>query len=150
LNDERLRKIFREHFSAVIAQSVRWSSSEVEEFAQWLSNQASAASFKSEEADCESFFCDSVRQVVQTMRSFDSKLKPEIVLINESTKDIIIGELTCPMEARMTYWHETKTKKYQGSLVEILSFWCVEMCNEKTSYEIKFGIDYILFTAAML
>jgi hypothetical protein len=32
-----------------------------------------------------------------------------IVLINESTKDIIIGELTCPME---TYWHETKTKKY--------------------------------------
>jgi hypothetical protein len=39
---------------------------------------------------------------------FRSKLKPDIVLINESTKDIIIGELTCPMEARMTYWHETK------------------------------------------
>jgi hypothetical protein len=39
-------------------------------------------------------------------------LKPDIVLINESTKDIIIGELTCPMEARMAYWHETKTKKY--------------------------------------
>ncbi len=35
-----------------------------EEFAQWLSNQTSAANFKSEEADCESFFCDSVRQVV--------------------------------------------------------------------------------------
>jgi hypothetical protein len=40
------------------------------------------------------------------------KLKPDIVLINESTKDIIFGELSCPMEARMTYWHETKTKKY--------------------------------------
>jgi hypothetical protein len=51
--------------------------------------------------------------LLQTLRSFDSKLKPsDIVLINESTKDIIIGELTCPMEARMTYWHETKTKKY--------------------------------------
>ncbi len=49
---------------------------------------------------------------LQTLRSFDSKLKPDIVLINESTEDIIIGELTCPMEARMTYWHETKTKKY--------------------------------------
>jgi hypothetical protein len=66
---------------------------------------------------------------LQTLRSFDSKLKPDIVLINESTKDIIIDELTCPMEAhetktkkygpnrrpmeaRMTYWHETKTKKY--------------------------------------
>jgi hypothetical protein len=49
---------------------------------------------------------------LQTLRSFDSKLKPDIVLINESTKDIIIGELTCPMDARMTYWHETKTKKY--------------------------------------
>jgi hypothetical protein len=49
---------------------------------------------------------------LQTLRSFDSKLKPDIVLINESTNDIIIGELTCPMEARMTYWHETKTKKY--------------------------------------
>jgi hypothetical protein len=49
---------------------------------------------------------------LQTLRSFDSKLKPDIVLINESTKDIIIGELTCPMETRMTYWHETKTKKY--------------------------------------
>jgi hypothetical protein len=49
---------------------------------------------------------------LQTLRSFDSKLKPDIVLINESTKDIIIGELTCPMEARITYWHETKTKKY--------------------------------------
>jgi hypothetical protein len=36
----------------------------------------------------------------------------DIVLINESTKDIIIGELTCPMEASMTYRHETKTKKY--------------------------------------
>ncbi len=48
---------------------------------------------------------------LQTLRSFDSKLKPsDIVLINESTKDIIIGELTCPMEVRMTYWHETKTK----------------------------------------
>ncbi len=44
---------------------------------------------------------------LQTLRSFDSKLKPDIVLINESTKDIIIGELTCPLEARMTYWHET-------------------------------------------
>jgi hypothetical protein len=50
--------------------------------------------------------------LLQTLRSFDSKLKPDIVLINESTKNIIIGELTCPMEARMTYWHETKTKKY--------------------------------------
>jgi hypothetical protein len=49
---------------------------------------------------------------LQTLRSFDSKLKPDIVLINESTQDIIIGELTCPMEARMTSWHETKTKKY--------------------------------------
>ncbi len=50
---------------------------------------------------------------LQTLRSFDSKLKPsDIVLINESTRDIIIGELTCPMEARMTDWHETKTKKY--------------------------------------
>jgi hypothetical protein len=49
---------------------------------------------------------------LQTLRSFDSKLKPDIVIINESTKDIIIGELTCPIEARMTYWHETKTKKY--------------------------------------
>jgi hypothetical protein len=49
---------------------------------------------------------------LQTLRSFDSKLKTDIVLINESTKDIIIGELTCPMEARMAYWHETKTKKY--------------------------------------
>ncbi len=49
---------------------------------------------------------------LQTQRSFDSKLKPDIVLINESTKDIIIGELTCLMEARMTYWHEAKTKKY--------------------------------------
>jgi hypothetical protein len=49
---------------------------------------------------------------LQTLRSFDSKLKPDIVLINESTKDIIIGELTCPMEALMAYWHETKTKKY--------------------------------------
>jgi hypothetical protein len=49
---------------------------------------------------------------LQILRSFDSKLKPDIVLINESTKDIMIGELTCPMEARMTYWHETKTKKY--------------------------------------
>jgi hypothetical protein len=38
--------------------------------------------------------------------------QPDIVLINESTKDIIIGELTCPMEACMTHWHETKTKKY--------------------------------------
>jgi hypothetical protein len=46
---------------------------------------------------------------LQTLRSFNSKLKPDIVLINESTKDIIIGELTCPMEA---HWHETKTKKY--------------------------------------
>jgi hypothetical protein len=45
---------------------------------------------------------------LQTLQSFDSKLKPDIVLINESTKDIIIGELTCPMEA-----HDiTKTKKY--------------------------------------
>ncbi len=49
---------------------------------------------------------------LQTLRRFDSKLKPDIVLINESTKDIIIGELTCPMEADMTYWHETKTMKY--------------------------------------
>jgi hypothetical protein len=49
---------------------------------------------------------------LQTLQIFDSKLKSDIVLINESTKDIIIGELTCPMEARMTYWHETKTKKY--------------------------------------
>jgi hypothetical protein len=48
---------------------------------------------------------------LQTLRSFNSKLKPDF-LINESTKDIIIGELTCPMEARMTSWHETKTKKY--------------------------------------
>jgi hypothetical protein len=40
---------------------------------------------------------------LQTLRSFDSKLKPDIVLINESTKDIIIGELACPMETRMTY-----------------------------------------------
>jgi hypothetical protein len=31
---------------------------------------------------------------LQTLRSFDSKLKPDIVLINESTKGIIIGELT--------------------------------------------------------
>ncbi len=35
-----------------------------EEFAQWHSNQASAAKFKSEEVDCESFFCNSARQVV--------------------------------------------------------------------------------------
>jgi hypothetical protein len=28
---------------------------------------------------------------LQTLRSFNSKLKPDIVLINESTKDIIIG-----------------------------------------------------------
>ncbi len=49
---------------------------------------------------------------LQTLRSFDSKLKPDIVLINKSTKDFIIGKLTCPMEVRMTYWHETKTKKY--------------------------------------
>jgi hypothetical protein len=49
---------------------------------------------------------------LQTLRKFNSKLKPDIVLINESTKDIIIGELTCPMEAHMTYWHETKTTKY--------------------------------------
>jgi hypothetical protein len=35
---------------------------------------------------------------LQTLRSFDSKLKPDIVLINESTKDIIIGELTYPMD----------------------------------------------------
>ncbi len=27
-------------------------------------------------------------------------------------KTSLSGELTCPMEARMTYWHETKTKKY--------------------------------------
>jgi hypothetical protein len=47
------------------------------------------------------------QESAQTLRSFDSELKPDIVLINESTKDIIIGELTCPMEARMTYWHET-------------------------------------------
>jgi hypothetical protein len=40
---------------------------------------------------------------LQTLRSFDSKLKPDIVLINESTKDVIIGELTCPMEARMVF-----------------------------------------------
>ncbi len=51
---------------------------------------------------------------LQTLRSFNSKLKPDIVLINESTKDIIFGELTCPMEARMTYWHETKTRKYHN------------------------------------
>jgi hypothetical protein len=44
----------------------------------------------------------------RNVRSFDSKLKPDIVLINESTKYIIVGELTCPMEARMTYWHEKK------------------------------------------
>jgi hypothetical protein len=50
---------------------------------------------------------------LQTLRSFNSKLKPDIVLINESTKDIIIGELTCPMEARMTHWHETKTKNWR-------------------------------------
>jgi hypothetical protein len=50
---------------------------------------------------------------LQTIRSFDSKLKPEIVLINESTKDIIIGELTCPMEARMTYWSETNTTTWR-------------------------------------
>jgi hypothetical protein len=35
---------------------------------------------------------------LQTLRSFDSKLKPDIVLINVSTKDIIIGELTYPMD----------------------------------------------------
>jgi hypothetical protein len=40
---------------------------------------------------------------LHTLRSFYSKLKPDIVLINEFTKDIIIGELTCPMEAHMTY-----------------------------------------------
>ncbi len=49
---------------------------------------------------------------LQILQSFDSKLKHDIALINESTKDIVIGELTCPMEASMTYWHETKTKKY--------------------------------------
>jgi hypothetical protein len=61
-NNERLRKIFREHFSAVIAQSVRGSSiiffgssNFSEEYAQWLSNQASAANFKSEGV-YESFF----------------------------------------------------------------------------------------------
>ncbi len=48
---------------------------------------------------------------LQTLRSFDSKLKPDIALINESTKDIIIGKLTCPMEARMTYWHEKKDQE---------------------------------------
>jgi hypothetical protein len=56
---------------------------------------------------------------LQTLRSFDSKLNPDIVLINESTKDIIIGELTCPMEARMTYWHKTKTKKGENSMAAI-------------------------------
>jgi hypothetical protein len=39
------------------------------------------------------------QESVRLPTSFDSNLKPDIVLINESTKDIIIGELTCPMEA---------------------------------------------------
>ncbi len=33
---------------------------------------------------------------LQTLRSFDSKLKPDIVLINESTKDIIIADSLQP------------------------------------------------------
>jgi hypothetical protein len=56
-SDERLGKIFREHFSAVIAQSVRvssiiffGSSNAVRNLPQWLSNQAN---FKSVEADSE-------------------------------------------------------------------------------------------------
>ncbi len=50
---------------------------------------------------------------LQTLRSFDSKLKPDIILINESTLWWInYRHYPRTMEARMTYWHETKTKKY--------------------------------------
>ncbi len=56
---------------------------------------------------------------LRKLLSFDSKLKPDIVLINESTKDIIIGELTSPiwrtgMKQRLrntTTWRTESQKK---------------------------------------
>jgi hypothetical protein len=59
------------------------------------------------------------RDHVALMRSFDTTLKPDVILFNESDKKIILGELTCPMEHKMAHWNQFKTAKYEKLVSEI-------------------------------
>jgi hypothetical protein len=66
--------------------------------------------------------------VSQALQPFNTTLRPDLVGINESTKKVIIMELTVPMETQIDRWHTTKTEKYR-SLVEKM---------QEEGYEVSF------------
>ena len=43
-----------------------------------------------------------------------SALHPDIVIYSNTSKRVIIVELTCPCEENMESWHSTKLLKYSG------------------------------------
>ena len=49
-----------------------------------------------------------------------SALRPDIVIYSNTSKRVIIVELTCPCEENMESWHSTKLLKYSG-LASVIS-----------------------------
>ena len=51
-----------------------------------------------------------------------SNLKPDIVIVDQTSKEVNIFELTCPSEARIVTDNKLKQEKYQHFLTDITSF----------------------------
>ncbi len=72
----------------------------------------------------------------------DSKQRPDVSIINESTKTIFLLELTSPSSRYINTWHENKTNRY------------VQLCNdiaskhEVTVHCYAFEVDQLGFVAS--
>ena len=59
-------------------------------------------------------------------------LKPDIVLINERTEEVIVFELTCPWDSNIVRSHTYKSEKYSPLITDlsqrfVTSFFSIEV-----------------------
>lgn len=55
------------------------------------------------------------------------QLRPDILIVSNSTRSVIVFELTCPCEENMEAWHTKKVDKYLSLCVAMRSFgWSVK------------------------